>query len=113
VALRAWIGAWGPLDWAAADSTRCECYAADAPVDLGALAAADVPKTVLAGGWGEARSPGASAAGAAFRVTAERLSAAIGADLAVFEHSAHNPQMEQAAEFNALLRRTWASASAR
>jgi pimeloyl-ACP methyl ester carboxylesterase len=67
-----------------------------------------VRKIVVVGGWGQPRPAGGSAAGVAFRVTAERLSAAIGADTAVFEHSAHNPQIEQAAEFNALLRTIWA-----
>jgi len=110
--VRAWIGSWGPTDRAAADSTRGEICAADAPVDLGALAAIRVRKTVVIGGWGTAGLPGAAGAGVAFRVTAERLSAAIGAGLAVFEHSAHNPQIEQAVEFNALLRTIWTSAPA-
>ena len=103
---RAWIGSWGPTDRAAADSTRREICAADAPVDLNTLAAVRVRKAVAIGGWGTEESPGASDVGAAFRVTAERLSAAIGAGVAVFEQSAHNPQIELAAEFNALLRRS-------
>jgi pimeloyl-ACP methyl ester carboxylesterase len=74
----AWIGSWGPTDRAAADSTRREICAADASVDLNALAATRVRKTVVIGGWGQTQSPGASDAGVAFRVTGERLSAAIG-----------------------------------
>lgn len=38
---------------------------------------------------------------------AETVDARIGAEVVVLDRSAHNPQLQQPDEFNALLRRVW------
>lgn len=97
-----WTSAWSADDWAAADTSRRERWPGDAPVDLAVLAQLAVPKVVVAGAW-----PGQPQSGAPFRAVVNRLAARVGADVAVFPRSAHNPQLEEPDAFNQLLRSTW------
>lgn len=83
---------------------------ADAPVQLAAMAGLPAPKVVAVGAWPPDLFPGRQAAGRAFRVVAETIASTIDARLVVFDRSAHNPQIEEAAAFNELLLSTWAAA---
>ena len=108
----AWTASWGPADWAAADASRRERWPGDAPVDLAALRALDVPKVVVSGGWPQPGAAGPSPAGEAFRAVADALAERIGAQRVEFAGSSHNPQLEEAEAFNRLLRSTWAASVA-
>lgn len=112
-AIDEWTASWTPKDWAAAETTRRERWPGDAPVELAALTRLSVPKVVVVGGWSADLFPGRQAAGRALRVVGETLADSIEATLVVFERSAHNPQIEESAAFNELLRDTWNRASAR
>ena len=48
----------------------------------------------------------------AMQATAEAAARRSGAELVVFESSAHDPQMEEPDRFNDLLRRIWSGAEA-
>ena len=66
-----------------------------------------VPKVVAVGGWPDTATTSRTA-GVAFRAVAESIVDRIGATLKVFDKSTHNPQLQQAGEFNEMLRQTWA-----
>ena len=102
-----WTASWTSKDWAAAESTRRERWPGDAPLQLDALAGLSAPKVVVVGGWSADIYPGRQAAGAALRAVGTTLAKRINARLVVFERSAHNPQIEESAAFNELLRATW------
>ena len=106
-AIDEWTAGWTPKDWAAADATRRERWPGNAPLRLPALARLSVPKVVVVGGWRADLFPRRQSAGRALRVVAEALTRATGSRLIVFDRSAHNPQLEEPAAFNALLRETW------
>lgn len=102
-----WTQSWGPREWAAADASRRERWPGDAPVDIEALHAADIPKVVVTGSWLDRDGYGPSPTGAAFQAIAYTLAEAIDGRLVEFPSSAHNPQLEEPEAFNALLRKTW------
>jgi pimeloyl-ACP methyl ester carboxylesterase len=110
-AIEEWTESWTPKDWAAAETTRQERWPGDAPLQIAALARLTVPKLVVVGGWPADLFPGRQAAGSAFRAVAETIANRINARLVVFERSAHNPQAEEPALFNELLRDTWTDGS--
>lgn len=106
----AWMATWGPQDHAAADTTRQEALASDAPIRYETLRQATWPKIVACGGWPGDLFPDSQRGGAALRSVASRLAACIDARLVEFERSAHNPQLEEPDAFNTLLREAWRSA---
>ena len=106
-AIDEWTASWTPKDWAAAEATRRERWPGDAPLQLPALARLSVPKVVVVGGWPADLFPGRQAAGRALRVVGEALADRIEGRLVVFDRSAHNPQIEEPAAFNELLRDIW------
>ncbi len=97
---------WSARVRAAVEASRRERSPVDAPVDLPALAALDVPKVVAVGGW-PSGDMAARTAGRAFRAVAGSLVERIGAEMVVFDKATHNPQLQQPDEFNAMLRRVW------
>jgi pimeloyl-ACP methyl ester carboxylesterase len=104
-------------DWAAAEAMRHESWAGRASIDVGALAAAGFPKTVVVGGWDQALHPdiaGMWASGWHQAVAAEHsaLAQAISARLVTMSRSVHAPMIEETEAFNALLRETWRAARA-
>lgn len=105
-AARAWMASFGEQDWAAARSSRLECWPGDAPFDFDALADARFPKVIVRGEW----PAGRERAGRVFRAVCERIAERIGATVAVFEGSSHNPQLQEPERFNALLREVWSAA---
>jgi len=106
-AIEEWTESWTPKDWAAAETTRQERWPGDAPLQIAALARLAVPKLLVVGSWPADQFPGRQASGRAFRAVAETIANRINARLVVFDRSAHNPQTEEPALFNALLRDTW------
>lgn len=108
-AATAWIESLGPTDWAAVETSRRERWPGDAPVDMGAIAAAGVPTRVVAGGWPPRSGQPPSPFGLALRAVSEAVALGVGAQLTVLEASYHNPQIEDAGPFNAFLRDVWAN----
>jgi len=108
--LAQWTSSWGSADWAAADSSRAERSPLYAPVRMDVLADLDVPKVVAVGAWPEELAGEATDSGQAFRAVADELHERIHADVVVFDHSLHNPQMSEPKTFNAFLRRVWSAA---
>ena len=108
-AATAWIESFGPADWAAAETSRRERWPGDAPVDLGAIAAAGFPVAVAAGGWPPKDGQPPSAFGLALRSVSQAVALAVGVRLRVFEAAYHSPQIEDSERFNAFLRDVWAS----
>jgi pimeloyl-ACP methyl ester carboxylesterase len=104
-----WTATWDARAWAAAEASRREAPPMHAPIDLDALAALTVPLVLACGGWPESMAGAAHPSGEAFRAVAETLSRRTGAELAVFEHSMHNPQLTEPKALNTLLRRTWSA----
>ena len=101
---------WTDMDWAAADATRRERWPGDAPVDWSRLRDARFPKLSVGGGW-PTGSGYPLRVGRAFRAVVERVAERTGGEVVVFHRSTHNPQMEQSAEFNELLRRLYSNYS--
>lgn len=101
--------AYGSADWSAVETTRRERPAVDAPIDLATLAAAPWPILIVKGGWPD--SIGTDLLRDASASVCRSLQAEIGGELVEFEDSAHNPQIEESARFNDLLRAFWASTS--
>jgi pimeloyl-ACP methyl ester carboxylesterase len=101
---RAWTDTFGVEEWKAAEASRFERWPGGAPFDYETLAAAPFPKVLVRGMW-----PTAPELGEAFRVACEAIAEGIGARLAVFEESRHNPQIEEPERFNTLLRDVWGS----
>ncbi|MBI3998594.1 MAG: alpha/beta hydrolase [Armatimonadetes bacterium] len=97
-------------DWAAIESTRRERWPGDAPIPLDVLAAAPFPKVLARGAWRPDLFPGRETTAQAHRIVCEIMAEAINASVVVFNDSAHNPQMEEAERFNALLQQVWQSA---
>jgi pimeloyl-ACP methyl ester carboxylesterase len=91
-------------DWAAAEASRQERFPGDAPISFEAAARVAGPRVLVHGG-----APARGTVGAACRAVCEILSEGIGGELVIFEASQHNPQLEEAGRFNALLRRVWAA----
>ena len=106
-----WTADFVDSDWAAAESSRKERWPGDAPIDTEALARAGFPKVLARGAWRPEVAGGREAVGAGFAAVCEAIAGRIGGRVVVFEHSAHNPQREEAESFNALLRETWDAAS--
>jgi pimeloyl-ACP methyl ester carboxylesterase len=102
-------GGYGAAEWAAVETTRRERPAVDAPIDLAALAAALWPTLIVKGGW--PGSTGTDLLRDASASISHSLHAQIGGELVEFERSAHNPQIEESARFNSLLRAFWDSTS--
>jgi pimeloyl-ACP methyl ester carboxylesterase len=109
-ATSAWIDSFGPTDWAAVETSRRERWPGDAPVDLGAIAAAGFPTGVVAGGWPPKGGQPPSAFGLALRAVSEAVALGVGAQLKVFGAAYHSPQTEDPEHFNAFLRDVWANA---
>lgn len=105
----AWTEGFSEADWSAADSSRRERWAGDAPIPFEALAAAGFPKVLAHGGWNPEEVGHKAKVGAAFSAVCEAIAERIGAELVAFSASTHNPQREEAAAFNELLRSTWSA----
>jgi pimeloyl-ACP methyl ester carboxylesterase len=73
------------------------------------LAAARFPKVLVRGAWPPERFPGRETLARAYREVYEVIVQAIDGRVVVFKDSAHNPQMEEAEQFNSLLRGVWRS----
>lgn len=97
-------------DWRAADASRRERWPGDAPVAFEALAVASFPKVIVRGAWQAQQRAGRVMPAKAMQATAEAAARKSGAELVVFESSAHDPQMEEPDRFNDLLRRIWSRA---
>jgi pimeloyl-ACP methyl ester carboxylesterase len=106
----AWTSSFGDRDWAAAEASRHEAWAGEAPVEFGALAHASVPKVVVVGGWPETVAPGRGATGRAYRAVGAAIAQRIAGELVVFGGSSHNPHLQEPERFNALLERVWRQA---
>ncbi len=109
--IAAWTEGFSESDWATADASRRERWAGDAPLPYDELAAAGFPKVLAHGGWNPEVVGRKAQVGAAFGAVCEAIAERIGAELAVFPDSTHNPQHEEATAFNELLKRVWAQAS--
>jgi pimeloyl-ACP methyl ester carboxylesterase len=114
---KATTSAFTQADWAAADTWRREAWPGDAPVDLGTLAAASFPKTVVIGGYELAADATAARFAAsqhlqALQAERHALARRINGRLVTFTRSTHAPQAEEPGAFNALLRDTWRATSA-
>lgn len=106
----AWTEGFSAADWAAADSSRRERWAGDAPIPYDALAAASFPKVLARGGWNPELVGHKAKVGAAFAAVCQAIADRIGGELVTFGESTHNPQREEAPAFNELLRTTWPAA---
>lgn len=104
------IEGYSEQDWRAAEASRRERRPGDAPVAFTALAAASFPRVIVRGAWQAQRRAGRVMPGEAMQATAEVVARRSGAELVVFESSAHNPQLEEPERFNDLLRRVWSDA---
>jgi pimeloyl-ACP methyl ester carboxylesterase len=107
----AWTEGFSDADWAAADASRRERWAGNAPIPFDALAAAPFPKVLARGGWNPEVVGRKAKVGAAFGAVCQAISDRIGGEVVTFGESTHNPQREEAAAFNDLLRRTWSAAA--
>ncbi len=106
----AWTAGFSQPEWDAAESSRRERWPGDAPVDFPALAAAAFPRVLAHGGWNPEVVGHKARVGAAFAAVCRSIAEATGADVERFPDSTHNPQSEEPAAFNALLRRVWDAA---
>ncbi len=109
--VQAWTSGFSESDWAAAESSRGERWAGDAPLDYDALAAATFPKILVHGGWNPEVVGHKAKVGAGFAAVCHAIAERIGGQVERFPGSAHTPQHDEAAAFNDLLRRVWGSAS--
>lgn len=105
-------------DWEAADAWRYEAWPGEAPIDLGALAAAGFPTVVAVGAYEPAVHPDATnlaASGHLHALQAERhaLARRLNARLVTFTGSMHSPMIDEPDAFNTLLRDTWRATPAR
>ena len=107
--IQAWTEGFGESDWAAAESSRRERWAGDAPVDFEALAAAGFPKVLVHGGWNPEVVGHKARVGAGFAAVCRSIAERTGGQVESFAASSHTPQHEEAAAFNDLLRRVWGS----
>lgn len=105
-----WTARFTDRDWAAAEASRHEAWAGDAPVDFGALAQASFPKVVVVGGWPEIVAPGRAATGRAYWAVGTTIARRVAGELIVLARSSHNPQFEEPERLNALLERVWRQA---
>lgn len=103
------MAAMSSKDWAAIEASRRERSSLDAPIPVDVLAAARFPKVLVRGAWPPERFPGREIMARAYREVCEVIAEAIGARVVVFKDSAHNPQMEEAEQFNSFLRSVWRS----
>jgi pimeloyl-ACP methyl ester carboxylesterase len=104
-----WINGFeveGDLGSAAMEAARLERWPGDAPFEFDALAAARFPKVLVRGAW-LPEVAGSVGAGRDFAAVCETIAARIGARVVVFEHSTHNPQLQEPDAFNQLLRDLW------
>ena len=108
--VQAWTEGFSPADWAAAESSRRERWPGDAPIDYDALAAATFPKVLVHGGWNPEVVGHKAKVGAGFAAVCRAVAERIGGRVETFAASSHTPQHEEAAAFNALLKRVWGSA---
>lgn len=106
----AWVEDFSEQDWEAAESSRRERWPGDAPVDYAALAAAGFPRVLAHGGWNPEVVGRKVKVGAAFAAVCRAIVERTGGEVERFAASTHNPQSEEPAAFNALLRRVWAAA---
>ena len=106
----AWTEGFSAADWEAAESSRRERWAGDAPVDFAALAAAGFPRVLAHGGWNPEVVGRKAKVGAAFAAVCRAIVERSGGEVERFAASTHNPQSEEPAAFNALLRRLWDAA---
>ena len=109
--VEAWTSGFSESGWAAAESSRRERWAGDAPLDYDALAEARFPKVLVHGGWNPEVVGHKAKVGAGFAAVCRAIAERIGGEVEQFAGSAHTPQHEEAAAFNALLRRVWGSAT--
>ena len=109
--VQAWTEGFLAPDWAAAESSRRERWPGDAPIDYEALAAASFPKVLVHGGWNPEVVGHKAKVGAGFSAVCQAIAERVGGQVERFAESAHTPQHDQAAAFNDLLRRVWASAA--
>ena len=109
--VQAWTEGFSEADWAAAESSRRERWPGDAPVDYDVLAAAGFPKVLIHGGWNPEVVGHKAKVGAGFAAVCRAVAQRIGGEIESFGGSAHTPQHDEAAAFNELLRRVWASAA--
>jgi pimeloyl-ACP methyl ester carboxylesterase len=104
--LAAWIEGFGDQEWAAAEASRRERWAGDAPIQFDVLAAAAFPKVLARGGW-KPEVVGRDGAGRNYAAVCRAIGDRIGGRLVVFERSSHNPQLQEPQAFNQLLRDVW------
>jgi pimeloyl-ACP methyl ester carboxylesterase len=105
-----WTASFGRSEWEAVESSRRERWPGDAPFDFETLAAASFPKVLARGAWPQLGVPGRQEVGSAYAAVCEVIAGRIGGHVVVFERSGHNPQLQEAEAFNALLRSVWAEA---
>lgn len=106
----AWTESFSATDWEAAESSRRERWSGDAPVDFAAVAAAGFPRVLAHGGWNPEVVGRKAKVGAAFAAVCRAIVERTGGEVECFAASTHNPQSEEPAAFNALLRRVWDAA---
>ena len=105
--VQAWTEGFAESQWSDAEASRRERWAGDAPIPYDELAAASFPKVFAHGGWNPEVVGHKASVGAAFRAVADTLSQRVGGVTVAFPDATHNPQSEAAADFNAMLQRTW------
>ena len=101
-----WISSFGDDDWAAVEASRRERWPGDAPFRFDVLRSARFPRVMVRGAWNTEVGP---AGGKDFAAVCNRIADQIHAPVVVFNHSTHNPQMQEPEAFNALLRQTWSA----
>lgn len=99
--------AFSAEDVAAIRTTMHERLPWDADIPTTAVKAAAFPRLVCLGGRTDADPEVRAVAGRAYAAVGGVVANRIGAEVEVFEHSAHNPQIEEAPAFNGRLRRLW------
>jgi pimeloyl-ACP methyl ester carboxylesterase len=104
--IAAWTESLDELGWAAAEASRRERWPGDAPIRYGVLASASFPKVLARGAW-KPEVVGREGAGRDYAAVCQVIADQIGARVAVFEQSGHNPQLQEPQAFNQLLRATW------
>ena len=109
--VQAWTEGFSEADWAAAESSRRERWAGDAPIDYDALAAAAFPKVLVHGGWNPEVVGQKAKVGTGFAAVCRAIAELIGGEVESFPGSSHTPHHEEAAAFNDLLRRVWGTAA--
>jgi len=101
------LPAFTQSDLAAITTTMRERTPWGAEIPLAPVASAAFPKLVCLGGRSDADPNVKRTAGRAYAALCRAIAERIGADLQVFEHSSHNPQIEEAPAFNQRLRKLW------